>query len=119
MQLTRPRALVVEDDPVTRGFVSEVLSDTGYDVFTCEDGSSALGSFMRNAPFSLLVVDILLPGMRGTEVVDLLCRASADLRVLFISARATAPVLGPGRRFLSKPFGRSALLDEVRRLSEP
>lgn len=107
---------MVDDDPVTRAFVADVLTASGYDAYTCVDGESALGSFMRNAPFVLMVVDILLPGIRGTQVVNLLRRASADLRVLYVSARASSPALEPGDAFLAKPFTREALNAEVKRI---
>ncbi|MFZ5479028.1 MAG: response regulator transcription factor [Myxococcota bacterium] len=118
MELMQPRALEVDDDPVTHGYVSDLLSAAGYEAYACADGREALAFFLQHAPFSVLIVDVCLPGMQGPEVVALLSRASADLRMLFISARPRSPILGQGCGFLAKPFSETALLGEIARLAE-
>lgn len=110
------RALVVEDDPVTRQFVADTLSRHGFRVFACGDAESGIGSFARNGPVDVFVVDLLLPGQRGTQMIHALAQEHADLRVLYVSSRSTSPALGPGRRFLAKPFTTGELMAEVRAL---
>jgi DNA-binding response OmpR family regulator len=110
------RALVADDDALTRQIVVDILAEAGFEVHTAGDGRQALDLFLQHGPFELLVVDIVMPGMYGTQVVDLLARSSPDLRVLFVSARDVVPVLGPGRRFLSKPFTHERLLAEANAL---
>ncbi|MFZ5475958.1 MAG: response regulator transcription factor [Myxococcota bacterium] len=110
------RALIADDDPVTRQLVYDTLAEAGMEVFTAIDGRQALDTFLAHGPFELLVVDIIMPGMNGTQVVDLIARSSPDARVLYVSARDNVPVLGPGRRFLHKPFTPEQLLEHARAL---
>ncbi|MFZ5479029.1 MAG: response regulator transcription factor [Myxococcota bacterium] len=112
-----PRTLVVDDDPVHRQFVADTLTRHGVRAYASADAEAGLASFARNGPFDLLVVDLLLPGMRGTQLVRELERSHAGLRVLFVSARSTAPSpLGPTKRFLAKPYTTGELMAEVRAL---
>ncbi|MFZ5477050.1 MAG: response regulator transcription factor [Myxococcota bacterium] len=111
------RALVVDDDPVSRQFVADTLTRHGIRAYASADAEAGLASFARNGPFDLLVVDLLLPGVRGTQMVRELEKTHTGLRVLYVSARATAPPsLGPCQRFLAKPFTTGELMAEVRTL---
>jgi CheY-like chemotaxis protein len=66
---TRPRILVVDDDPSIRDLLSLVLQDEGYDVRTAADGPEALDVLGRCPP-SLIVLDLMMPGMDGFEFVS-------------------------------------------------
>jgi CheY-like chemotaxis protein len=110
------RVLVADDDTLARTIIFDALVSLGLEVHAASDGRETLDTFLKHGPFELLVVDIVMPGMYGTQVVDLIARSSPDARVLFVSARDVVPVLGPGRRFLSKPFTPERLLAEVKAL---
>ena len=61
--------LLVEDEPVVRQLVAEILETTGYTVLQAGDGPSALELLRRHAePVDLLVTDVVMPGMSGPEV---------------------------------------------------
>ncbi|HEX4049151.1 MAG TPA: response regulator, partial [Elusimicrobiota bacterium] len=119
------RLLVVEDDVVVRRFVVRSLEREGYAVSAAADGAEALRlSDSHEGAFDAAIVDIVLPRVRGAEVVARLRARQPTVRVLFISGYRTeesALPAGPdGRaRFLAKPFTGAALSDKVRELLEP
>lgn len=110
------RVLVIEDDPIVRELTELVLSDRGYDVVTAADGDEAL---QVEGPIDLVVSDVILPRMRGTEVVERLRKDRPGLRAIFISGYAEGTivdrgVLEPGVDFLEKPFAPDELTALVR-----
>ena len=60
--------LVVEDDPDIRQALAELLEDEGYECMLAQDGLAALETLGRRIP-SLLLVDLLMPGMNGAELI--------------------------------------------------
>jgi two-component system cell cycle sensor histidine kinase/response regulator CckA len=113
--------LVVEDEEMVRVLAAEVLRDAGYDVVAAAGGEEALGlAAARPDGFDLVVTDVVMPGMRGPEVVARL----GFPRALFMSGytgeeAARDSMLGAGTPFLSKPFSPQSLLAAVRRALEP
>ena len=63
------RILVIDDEPVVRGMLAEMLRTLGHDVIEAADGFSGLG-LLDTIAFDLVFVDLGLPGMSGWEVVD-------------------------------------------------
>jgi CheY-like chemotaxis protein len=118
---TKPHhILIVEDDPVTRAYVSSTLTDAGFAALVCGDGQEAIEQLMHGQPFTFAIIDLLLPECRqGAEVAEVLLDARPELSVLFISAHAIPPILGQRKRFLQKPFSPQALLHEVTRSCPP
>jgi PAS domain S-box-containing protein len=114
--------LVVEDDRAVRDTAVRALRRAGYQVLVAGDAASALALGADPAvSFDLLVVDIGLPGTRGTRVAEAICRSRPGLPVLFVSGHIEessdrTEVVEEGHSFLSKPFTPSALLDRVRTL---
>jgi CheY-like chemotaxis protein len=112
--------LVVEDEELVRLLATEVLGDAGYEVVAAPNGDVALElAAARNEAFDIVVTDIVMPGMRGTEVVERLGRPPA----LFMSGytgetSVSRGLLGAGEPFLSKPFSPQSLLAAVRRILE-
>ena len=102
--------LLVEDDRMVRDTIILMLEDE-YDILHAESVSAALA--LLHAPdaagFDVMLLDCLLPNGRVSDVL-----AVADERgipVLLISGDPTqAEAIGPGRRFLPKPFTRTTLL---------
>jgi signal transduction histidine kinase/CheY-like chemotaxis protein len=112
--------LLVDDDPAVRTLVRTVLSGAGYHVLQAEDGARALQvAAERGGALDLLVTDVVMPGMGGSELADEVARRWPGLPTLFMSgytgdALADHGVLNPGVMLLEKPFSREALLDHVR-----
>ena len=113
------RILLVEDDPGVRGLMAELLEARGYTVRAAGSPAEALAwAESSSEPLNLLVTDVVMPGMGGRDLAHRLAVLRPGLRVLFVSGFAADTLagqgeIGPGRRFLSKPFSGAALLQGV------
>lgn len=107
--------LVVDDDPLSRLLVDEVLVSAGYRVLAAEDGAEALELWRENRDaVDLVISDVVMPGMSGRELVDRLTEEQSDLKVLFMSAFPKHLLGGNHFRVLGKPFSPEELLSRVR-----
>ena len=112
--------LVVDDEPVLRMLVGEVLREQGYTVLEASDGAQALKVLETPVPIDLLLTDVGLPGgMNGRQVVDAARGLRPGLKVLFMTgfaenAALSGGVLDPVTQVLTKPFGMGALVGKVR-----
>jgi DNA-binding response OmpR family regulator len=115
----RPAILLVDDDPNLLSALSRRLTREGYDVRTSPSAAGALSTLQRNWP-SLLVVDLMMPGMDGFE----LCRRvkqMADLPIIVLSAvsedqskiRALEEY---AEDYITKPFNPDELVARVQRV---
>jgi PAS domain S-box-containing protein len=111
--------LVVDDEPVVRMLVVEVLEELGYAAVAAGDGAAALKILQAGQKFDLLVTDVGLPGgMNGRQVADAARVLRPDLKVLFITGYAEAALvddgqLGPGMHVMTKPFAMDALAGRI------
>lgn len=112
--------LVVDDEPEVRDLVCEVLDSAGYSVMSAATGREAL-RLVREQNCDLVLLDIMMPGLSGVIVAELLAQDpnTRDLPVIFLSAIGRDPglvrTLPNGYRLMSKPFELDHLLDEVER----
>jgi DNA-binding response OmpR family regulator len=112
----RRRILVVEDEPIINGAVTDRLTAEGYDVAQAYDGPAAVEAFGVHAP-DLVVLDVMLPGFDGHEV----CRRIQAVRpvpVLMLTARddETDILVGLGvgaDDYVTKPFRMRELVARV------
>lgn len=120
-----PRILVVDDDADIREMLASTLGYVGYDICTAASAADALRS-MDTTTFSVLVVDVMMPGLGGIDLVRLLRDRSEYIPVLFLSARTSVDDRIEGLRaggddYLTKPFSVaevSARIDALIRRSE-
>jgi PAS domain S-box-containing protein len=116
--------LVVEDDDDVRIYTVESLRELGYRVIEAHDGASALRLLERQeTPLSLLLTDVVMPGMSGRELADEARALQPDLKVLFTTGYARNAIvhggrLDPGVELLPKPFTFEALAAKVRDVLE-
>jgi PAS domain S-box-containing protein len=102
--------LVVDDEPLVRMLVVEVLQEAGYRTLEADDGRSGLKILESTARIDLLVSDVGLPGgMNGRQMADAARVRRPDLKVLFITGYAANAVMGKGQldqgmAVLVKPF---------------
>jgi two-component system cell cycle sensor histidine kinase/response regulator CckA len=114
--------VLVEDEPLVKNLVGEVLRKRGYQVMEFVNGREALARASRHSGLiHLLVTDVVMPGMSGIELARHLALGRPEMRILFISGYTDdlvgrQGVLQPGRAFLQKPFTPDALLRRVRML---
>jgi two-component system cell cycle sensor histidine kinase/response regulator CckA len=114
--------LLVEDQDEVRGLIHKMLVARGYQVLVAPSGPEAVGlgtAQPRERIIDLLVTDVVMPGMTGREVGQLLARAHPRMRVLYLSGYTDESIahhgmLEPGIAFLQKPFTGEALARKVR-----
>ena len=120
--LIRPSAasvLVVDDEPGARMFVSEILTDAGYNVLEAHDSRSGLHALESEARIDLLLTDVGLPGgMNGRQLADAARRRRPGLKVLFVTGYEEADatrtgLLDEGLPVMIKPFRMEALRSAV------
>ena len=113
----RRRLLLVEDDPTLRQALAFNLTREGYDVTTVADGEAALDAG-RSADLDLVLLDVMLPGMSGVEVLRVLRRDGVTTPVIILSAKGDEIDRVVGLKvgaddYVAKPFSRPELLARI------
>ena len=111
------RILVIDDEPSIVNLVSAYLKPEGYQVFTAADGPSGLKAAQAYKP-DLIVLDVMLPGMDGVELLTRLRRES-DVYVILLTARTeeTDKVIGlsvGADDYVTKPFSPRELTARIK-----
>ena len=103
--------LLVEDEPSVRAVVAEMLKLAGHSVTVAVTAAEALAVSSQEAPFDLVISDIVMPDMNGTDLVALIReRSGSPVKTLFISGYAQDRFeLDSTSRFLQKPFSSNEL----------
>ncbi len=106
--------MVVDDEAALRRAFARVLKSAGYVVLTAESGEAALElAAQHEGQLHLVVTDVSMPGMSGTELGRRLKEARPDAKVLYMSGRA-AQIAANTRPLLAKPCSLEALTAKVR-----
>jgi len=100
------RALVVDDDPLTRELIASMLEDFGCEAITARSGADALAQIACDEAIDVLLADIRMPGLSGAELAERAHSFRPDLQVLLVSGDNSDT---RGFPFLQKPFSRSDL----------
>ena len=122
--MAKARILIVEDEPNIVESLSFILRRAGFEVDTVTDGAEALDRVRRQA-FEVLVLDIMLPGMNGLDVLKAIRsdQTLSSLPVVVLTAkgqandRRTAEAIGASA-FITKPFSNADVVERVSRLAE-
>ena len=114
------RALVVEDDVTIAAFVGRGLREAGFAVDEAHDGDTGLELALRE-PYDVAIVDVMLPGRSGLDLVEELRRRRGTTPVLLLSARRSVDdrvrgLQAGGDDYLVKPFAFAELLARVQAL---
>jgi DNA-binding response OmpR family regulator len=80
--------LVVDDEPVARQSLSEILRLEGYAVNSVPNGQAAV-EYVRTHPIELIIVDLRMPGMDGLEVIQVVNQISPETEVILLTAFGT------------------------------
>ncbi len=118
------RILVIDDDANIRGILAEMLTTAGYEVVEASNGKEGVRLY-RDAPFDLVVTDLLMPEKDGLEVVMELRKDFPQVKIITLSGGGaygnssleTSKALGAARALL-KPFMEDQLLEAVREVLE-
>ncbi|AGA85749.1 heavy metal response regulator transcription factor [Stutzerimonas stutzeri] len=114
------RILVVEDEAKTADYLKRGLEESGYRVEVARNGVD--GKYLiEEETFDLVILDVMLPGLDGWELVQVVRRRSAHTPVLFLTARDAVEDRVRGLElgaddYLVKPFSYAELLARVRTL---
>ncbi|MDE1895467.1 MAG: PAS domain S-box protein [Rhodospirillales bacterium] len=116
--------LVVEDEPVVRGLIVEVLAGLGYAALEAQDGPGGLEILQSRQKIDLLITDIGLPGLNGRQIADAARLLRPKLKILFMTGYAENAGMGngglePGMEIMAKPFAMDALAARVRGMIAP
>lgn len=115
--MSNAKILVVDDEPSILKLVTSFLEKEGYQVFTAADGPSGLKAARAYKP-DLIVLDIMLPGMDGIELLSNLRRES-DVYVIMLTAKTeeTDKIVGlsvGADDYVTKPFSPRELVARVK-----
>lgn len=114
------KILVVEDYLPLRSSITQILQDSGYQVDDTGDGLAAKELAVKNN-YTLAIIDIMLPGMDGLEILKAIRRAERETAVLMVTARDSIDDRVKGLDagaddYLVKPFSLEELTARVRAL---
>ncbi|MGA3212098.1 MAG: PAS domain S-box protein [Terriglobales bacterium] len=118
----RTNILVVEDEGPTREAISEYLGVNGFQVFAAPSPLEALRACQENNHrVDILLTDVVMPGMRGTELAERIREHHPKVKVIFMSGYTDDMLFRSGTRpdqvnFLLKPFGLPELVAKVNHL---
>jgi len=120
MSAPEARLLVVDDEPNIRDLLAESLRFAGFEVVTASDGLEAVAAAARERP-DLVVLDVMMPGIDGFEVVRRLRAEGTRVPVLFLTARddkadAINGLTVGGDDYVTKPFSLGELVARIRAL---
>lgn len=114
------KILIVDDEKDIRKLVGIYLKRQGYQILEAENGKQAIDLVRENSDIDLIVMDIMMPEMSGTESCAVI-REFSSVPVLFLTAKTQEPDKNEaydtgGDDFLSKPFEQGELIRKVKAL---
>lgn len=111
--------LVVEDDASLRRLIAKILNGQGCEVFTAADSFEAI-AVCESVAINLLVTDVTLPGMPGTELARILQDRHPETAVLYVTGHSddelASRTVRPNEALLRKPFTADSLVAAARTL---
>lgn len=117
MTTRTPRILVVDDEPYIVKTLSEILGQSDYEVVTAGGGKEAI-SFLKNLQIDVCVLDLIMPGVSGQDVMQFINSRGIDTKVVVVSgdSHINAAISALNLRasaFLKKPFNPQELIRTV------
>jgi CheY-like chemotaxis protein len=110
------RVLIVEDDETFCAFLAEILQGKGIEVVCSTDGLDGYEK-ARSSQYDLIILDVRMPGLLGTEIAGALKQKIPSAKVILISAFADASLREAasnlGTALLSKPFSPADLFQAI------
>ncbi|MBM7111931.1 response regulator transcription factor [Archangium primigenium] len=111
--------LIVEDEEVLADSLRDILTSEGHEVRVARTGFEALEQLAQRAP-DVLVLDVMLPGVDGTKVLDQLRGSAPHTRVVIETSCSREALKGrPVEAYLRKPFSLDDLLSAIAGALQP
>jgi CheY-like chemotaxis protein len=115
------RILLVEDQSEVREAVLRQLHGLGYDVTEASSGQTALGHLEHGSSFDLMLTDVIMPGLDGPTLAQVVSERWPRMKILFMSGYSESAtriqgLVAPDVHILSKPFRKADLAARVRKL---
>lgn len=118
-----PRILLVEDEDPVRDVMIRLLERLGYRVIAAACAEDAIDLVEDGEEVDLVLTDVVMPGLTGIEMAEVLKRKYPDLRFLFTSGYTSRemgrPPETPPEPFLPKPFTMEELAERLRSALQP
>ena len=116
---SRANLLVVDDEPVERQTLTDILRLEGFHVSSVSNGEAAV-DFVRQNPTDLIVLDLRMPGMSGLDVVKVVNRMDPDIEIILLTAHGSMESAIDALRnrvqdYLLKPASPAQILESVQR----
>jgi two-component system, cell cycle sensor histidine kinase and response regulator CckA len=109
--------LIVEDQESIRLLTKSFLEQQGYTVLAAGNGLEALSVIDGySGPIHLLLSDVAMPGIRGTEVAGRLLSSRPNTQVLYVSGYSQDEIVDPAAAFLQKPYRMEELGAKIRKI---
>lgn len=117
--MTKAHILVVDDEPVTRQSLTDILRLEGYNVASVANGEAAV-DYIRIYSVDLMLLDLRMPGMSGLEVIKVTSQLSPDTEVIMLTAHGSMETAVEALRqrihdYLLKPASPAQVLESVAR----
>jgi DNA-binding response OmpR family regulator len=111
--------LVVDDEPITRQSLTDILRLEGYNVASVPNGEAAV-DYVRMYSVDLMVLDLRMPGMGGIEVIRVLGQMSPDTEIIMLTAHGSMESAVEALRhrvhdYLLKPASPAQIIESVQR----
>ena len=116
--ITMSRILIVDDEKAIAELISDVLNDEGFETTTKYDGSSAIAEIKENNNYDLILLDIMMPNLSGTEVCQEI-RNLTSCPIIFVTAKINLKDKLEGFQvgaddYITKPFEVQELIARVK-----
>ena len=113
--------LIVDDEPIVRESIRDWLKDAGYHVYTAQSGEEAL-TLIEKQDFSIMVLDIRLPGKTGIKVLNEVKAQRPWIRSIIITAYPSAETIAEAKKlgaidYLVKPVNPENLEKLIKELT--
>ncbi len=120
-ELSPKIVLVVDDNDELRTFIKHALELSDYSVLEAADGMGAISLLENVKTIDLILCDVVLPGIKGPEIVKMVRKKFPDIKVIFMSGyivegivnQDVEQIVSSGQNFLTKPFPTRELLEAV------
>ena len=119
VRISAKKILIVEDDPVIREYLEQILNDLDYRVDSCSSGAEAMSKIPETCP-NLILMDILLPDADGLTLCQKIKKddETAHIPVIMISCLSDSDTLRNASSygasdFIVKPFNQAELKEKI------